>query len=405
MTESLQHLRQHSHHHSKHSGKRLSYKKFEKFITRYLFILLGITFVIAGVVFLLSEGGQGKSFVKEILAMFTLAVPEITQGNLVYSFYYWSLLLWLLPGLLFLILPFFFDKQSLVFASISAFIGTFWVFVVNIKVLSFDFIKTGNCYPTLWVGMAITLALSLLPLWHAYKMKHGSLQLLIILLFFISLLFLINNYEWHYYQDFFFLVLFTGTIIILCYKTDKLTSFYINYFLNILLIAVFWLRRLVMRDSGELVSTYIVISSLFYVALFISGLRINLSQRKAGFELISVILMLINTLYYWGSVLFVLQKYGYQRLEGPFTMILALFNGTLIYYSPKTYSAFTRRLYIVVILPLQHDIPVSISSELFYSFYFCFFSVAGHLCKKCKRQMGSLWLIWGFDNYDADVHL
>jgi len=246
-----------------------------------------------------------------------------------------AVLIQLLPGFIILALPFFLYKQHPTFARISALAGSFWVLAVHIKVLSYDSIVNGTCYPTLWIAIAVTLALCILPLWHAYKLRQGSLQLLVIILFYISLLFLVINYLWHYYPDFLFLLLFTGLVLLLCFKTSKLAPFYLHSFLSILLVAIFWMRRFLMRDSVDLVSTYIIISSLFYITFFISGLIINLSQRNVIYELVATLLMLVNTLFYWGSVLYVLQKYGYEDLQGLFTMILALFTGTLLYFSPK----------------------------------------------------------------------
>ena len=203
---------------------------------------------------------------------------------------------------------------------------------------------------SLWVGMVITLAISLLPLWHVYKMKLGSLMVLITSLFNLSVLLLIFNYNWHYYAIFLFLLFFSGIVFFLYLKTAKLVPIYLQTIFSILLVAFFWFRRLVMRDSGDLVSPYIIISSFFYIIIYLSGLIIDLSKRKAVFELMKCILMLVNTFFYWGSVMYVLQKYGYQNLQGPFTLILALFNGTLFYFLPKFNSEFTRSLYVFLIL-------------------------------------------------------
>jgi len=360
MEEHTHHSGRHRRQHSRSMKRRPSYRKFEKFLIRNVFMLLGIAFFLAGMVYIASQPGEGNSLLKSILAFLTSA-GQAEPHNTVFAFSHWSILLWSLPGLILLVLPFFSDKLTPAFEKNSVFIGTLWVLSVNIKVLSFDFIKTGTCYPTLWVGMAVTLALSLLPLWHAYRMKHGSLQLLIILLYYISLLFLINDYEWHYYRDFLFLFLFTGIVFFLVNKTGKLAPFFCHYFLTLLLVAIFWLRRLVMRDSGDVVLPYIVISSLFYITFFISGLLTDLSKRKAVVELGSVILMMINTLFYWGSNLFIFQKYGYMNLQGPFTLFLALFNGTLIYFSPKLNSEFTRSIYMLLtIFFLSMTLPLAI---------------------------------------------
>jgi len=321
-----------------HRENRSSFKKAEKFITQYFFRILGIAFFIAGTVFLILLKRPGQSLLSTILSFFTFAGPaelEETVGNTIFSFNGWKVLIQLLPGFVTLALPFFFYNQHPTFARISALAGSLWVFAVHIKVLSYDSIGTGICYPTLWTAMTVTLALCIFPLWHAYKLRLGSLQLIIIILFYISLLFLVYNYGWHYYPYFLFLLLFTGLILLLHYKTGKLLPFYLQSFLSILLIAIFWLRRILMRDSGDLVSTYIIISSLFYITFYISGLIINLRQRNVIYEMVATLLMLVNTLFYWGSVLFVLQKYGYEDLQGLFTMILALFTGTLLYFSPK----------------------------------------------------------------------
>ncbi len=340
-----------SRHHRRRSSKthvknRSSFKKAEKFITQYFFRILGIAFFIAGAVFLIRLISPGQSLLSTILSFFTSAGPEQTVDATIFSINGWKVLIQLLPGFIILALPFFLNNQHPTFARISAIAGTFWVFAVHIKVLSNYFIDFTTCYPTLWIAMAITLALCILPLLHAYKQRNGSLQLLIILLFYISFLFLINNYAWHYYQDFLFLLLFTGLILLLCFKTGKLIPFYLQSFLSILLIAIFWMRRFLVRDSGDLVSTYIIISSLFYITFFISGLVINLSRKNVIYELVATLLMLVNTLFYWGSMLFVLQKFGYQDLQGLYTMILALFTGTLLYFSPKLNPDLFRNPYV-----------------------------------------------------------
>jgi len=329
-----------SRHHISRSSKTLrenrsSFKKAEKFITQYFFRILGIAFFIAGAVFLIRLVRPGHSLLSTILSFFTFAGPEQTIDNTIFSINGWKVLIQLLPGFVILALPFFLYKQHPTFARSSALAGSLWVFAVHIKVLSNYFIDFTTCYPTLWIAMAVTLALCVLPLWHAYKLRQGSLQLLVIILFYISLLFLVYNYGWYYYPDSLFLLLFTGLILLLCFKTGKLLPFYLQSFLSILLVVIFWMRRFLVRDSVDLVSTYIIISSLFYITFFISGLVINLSRKNVIYELVATFLMLVNTLFYWGSALYVLQKYGHEDLQGFFTMILALFTGTLLYFSPK----------------------------------------------------------------------
>jgi hypothetical protein len=327
------------HHHRSRSSKthrvnRSSFKKAEKFITQYFFRILGIAFFIAGALFLIQLIKPGHSLLSTILSFLASIGPEQTIDNTIFSINGWKVLIQLLPGFIILALPFPLYNQHPTFARSSALVGSFWVFAVHIKVLN-DMMATAIGYPTLWIAMVVTLALCVLPLWHAYKLRQGSLHLLVIILFYISLFFLIGNYQWRYYPDFLFLLLFTGLILLLCFKTGKLIPFYLHSFLSILLIAIFCMRRILMRDSGDLVSTYIIISSLFYITFFISGLVINLSRKNVIYELVATLLMLVNTLFYWGSVLYVLQKYGYEDLQGLFTMILALFTGTLLYFSPK----------------------------------------------------------------------
>ncbi len=333
------------HHHTsrrlrRHSSKthrvnRFSFKKAEKFITQYFFRILGIAFFIAGAVFLIQLIRPGQSLLSTILSFFTIAGPEKTFDATIFSFNGWKVLIQLLPGLIILALPFSLYNQHPTFARISAFAGSLWVFAVHFKVLSYDFYVNGTCYPTFWIALPVMLALVILPLWHAYKLKLVSLQVLVIFLFYISLLLLVYNYGWHYYPYFLFLFLFGGSVFFLCFKTGKLLPFYLQSFLSILLVAIFWMRKILMIDSAELVSTYIIISSLFYITFFISGLVINLSRKNVIYELVATLLMLVNTLFYWGSVLYVLQKYGYEDFQGLYTMILALFTGTLLYFSPK----------------------------------------------------------------------
>jgi hypothetical protein len=341
--------RRRKHRSKSHGEKRSVFKSAEKFITRYLFGFLGIVFLFAGTLFLIRLMRPGQSLLSTLLSLFASGGKE-EVGNLIYSFNGWKVMLQLLPGLLLLVLPFFMYSRYPAFARIFALAGTFWVFAVNIKVLSYDFITAATCYPTIWVAMAVTLGLCVLPLLHARRLKSASLQLLTVILFYISLLFIINNYQWHYYPDFLFLLLFSGLVILLCFKTGKLTPFYLQAFLSILLLVIFWIRRMVMRDSGDLASTYVIISTVFFMTFFISGLAIDLSRRNVIHELAVTLLMLVNTLFYWGSVLFVFQKYGYQEFQGLFTMILALFTGTVLYFSPKLNPNLFRNPYIFLML-------------------------------------------------------
>jgi hypothetical protein len=354
MTEPHHHSSRHHRSRSSktHGGTRSAFKKAEKFITQYFFRILGIAFFIAGAVILIQMISPGQSLLSKILSFFTFAGPEGTVDATIFSFNGWKFLIQLLPGFIILALPFFLYNQNPAFARVSALAGSFWVFAVHIKILLsyWFFIDAATLYPTLWTAMTVTLALCILPLWHAYKLRQGSLHLLVIILFYISLLFLVTIYHWHYYPDFLFLLLFTGLVLLLCYKTGKLLPFYLHSFLSILLIAIFWLRRILIMDSVDLVSTYIIISSLFYITFFISGLVINLSRKKVIHELVAILLMLVNTLFYWGSVLYVLQKYGYEDLEGLFTMILALFTGTLLYFSPKLNPNLFRNPYVFLTL-------------------------------------------------------
>jgi hypothetical protein len=337
----------HRNHRSKtHRSKHSASGKVEKYITKHFFRFLGIAFFIAGAIFLFRQMKPGHSFLSTILSFFSSVGAEETAGNISFPFNGWKVLFQLLPGFVLLLLPFFLYKKYPSYARISALTGTLWLLGVNIKVLSLDFISTSSCYPTLLAAMTVTSALCLLPLWHAYKLKSSSLLVTVILLFYISLLFITNDYQWHYYQDFLFLLLFTGLVIFICQKTGNLVPFYLQAFLSILLVAVFWIRRMLVRDSADPVSTYIIISSLFYIVICVSGMLINLSRRNVIYELAATLLMLVNTLFYWGSVLYVLHRYGHPDMQGLFTLALTLFSGMLLYFSPKFNPGLFRNPYI-----------------------------------------------------------
>jgi hypothetical protein len=345
-------LRQRKHHSKSHRHNEPPSKRFENYITQHFFMLLGIAFFIAGALFLVRMAKPGQSLFSTILSFFTTAGAEETGANTVFPFNGWKVLIQMLPGFALLILPFiFYDKRPAV-ARMAAIAGTFWVFGVHIKVLSYDIVTTSTSYPTLLVAMGITLGLAILPLWHGWKLKNSSLQVLTVILFFISLLFLTNDYQWHYYQDFLFLLFFTGLIILLCFTTGKLAPYYLQAFLSILMVFIFWIRRMVMRDSGDLVSTYIIISTLFYSAFFVSGIAINLSKRNVIWELAASMLLLVNTFFFWGSVLYVLQKYGYSDYQGLFTLVLVIFNAVLLWFSPKINPGLFRNPYVFLTLVL-----------------------------------------------------
>jgi hypothetical protein len=393
MTEAGRHShthRRHRHHHIKLTGNRASFRKFERFLTRYVFVLLGIAFFIAAVVFLIIQAGQGNSFTDAISSFFTSAGTAETSGGTVYTSYNRDVLPWFLPAFLLLALPFLLNKRYPAFARIAVFAGTLWAFAVHIKVLSYDAVITGNCYSTLWIAMAVTLVISILPFWHAYKMRPGSLIMLITALFDISVLLLIFNYGWQYYQIFLFLILFTGVVFLLYRKTGMLAPFYVQWTFSFLLISVFWFRRLVMRDSGDLVLPYIIISSLFYITFYLSWLLTDLSKRKVVFELTALSLMLVSTLFYWGSVLGVLQKYGYPDIQGPFTLVLALFGVTLYYFLPKLNSNFSRKLTVFLMLFLFSMIIPLVIHQNYVILFSSVFSVLLVFYSKSARNIPAL---------------
>ncbi len=400
MTETRRHSRmhrRHMRHHRSSTRRKEFFKKVELFFTRYFFVLLGIVFFIAGVVFLISQAGPGISFLKHILSFFTSPGHAETPGGKVYAFHDLSVLSWYLPALLVLGFPFLLYKRSPLLARVAAISGTVLIFAAHIKVLTYDSIISGNCYPTLLTAMVFTLVISLLPFWHAYKLKLGLLMELVITLVFISVLLLVFDYNWQYYLIFMFMFIFSGVVYLLYLKSDKLSPFYLQTVFSILLVVIFWLSRLMLRDSGDLVLPYILISSLFYITFFITGLLTDLSKKKAIFELLGVILMLINALFYWGSVMFILRKYGYVNLLGPFTLLLALFNGTLIYFSPKLNSDFTRSIYMLLTLFfLSMILPLVIHKDqviLFSSVFSVLLIVYATTAENRLALSGSFWAV------------
>lgn len=339
----------HRTHRSRRHRERQPLKKTETFLTHHFFRVLGIAFFIAGAVYLVRLARPGTSFFQSVLSFFTTAGAEPSVSAISFPFNGWYVFLQLLPGLVLLVLPFLL-KQRPGIARVTAFAGTIWVLVVHIKVLSYDFLHTATCYPSMWAAMGVTLMLCVLPLWHAWKMKLASLQVIILLLFYIALLFITNNYQWHYYPDFLYLLFFSGLVLAVGLGSGKLVPVYLQAFLCILLVAIFWIRRIMMRDSADLVATYIIISSLFYATFFISGLVINLSKRHVIYELASALLLLVNTFFYWITVLLVLKKYGHAELSGVFTLLLVLFNGTLLLLSPRFNPGLFRNPYVFVTL-------------------------------------------------------
>ncbi|MCX6248441.1 MAG: hypothetical protein NTW10_12000 [Bacteroidetes bacterium] len=384
----------HPHHHKHRTKVRkrngASSGKLEKYITNYFFRILGILFFIAGAVYLVRLAKPGESLFSTITAFFSSGGGEETRADVIFPFAGWKVLIRLLPGFALLAVPFFLYHRNPAVARILALTGTLWIFFVHLKVLSYDFISTATCYPNLWVAMAVTLALCILPFCHATRLKNASLQVMTVILVYFSLLFLTNNYQWHYFTDFLFLLIFTGIVLLLSFKTGKLVPFYIQAFLSILFVAVFWIRRMVMRDSGDLVSTYIIISSLFYGTFFLSGLVINLSKRNITWELVAFILMLVNTLFYAGSVLWVLSKYGHPELQGLFILILVLFNSVLLYFSPKINPGLFRNPYLLLTLVLAALVCPLLAHQNYIILFSSVISVLLLLYSKYSRNRLSL---------------
>ena len=349
------HRRHHRHnhyggYHYNWDPKRLGFKKFERFITQYFLLILGVVFLIAGGVYLfLSHGGgaAGSSILDKFLSYFTtVEAPGGTGSSGVSAPFSWSGALWFIPGILLLVFPFFIKKQA--FAKYSAFAGTAWIFLFHLIILKGG-ITGGFSYPTIWVAIGATVAVCVIPIWHAYRMRQIYLVWAVIFMFYLSFFFLNNNYNWIYYWRLIYILSFTWIILILCFKTGKLIPFYLSSFFAILMLGLFWWHNIALSSNIN-VSAYLFVSTLFYLTILMCSFGIELSQRNVMYELAALILALVNVIFYWISILFVLHKAGYPDSEALFTMILATFNVLLIYSSPKRNSNFTRSFYIIVTL-------------------------------------------------------
>jgi hypothetical protein len=320
-------------------------------------MILGVVFLLAGTVYLIIQGsgggGGGGNFILSSIADFFAASSSNSvspTGETVYSTGNWVKFLWFLPGILLLVFPFYLNKQNPVLAKSSAIAGSIWVLAYHLKILGYDVMINSVGYPTIWVALCVTLAAFILPTWHFYKQKNSYIIWVILLMFYLSFVLLDIDYTWDYSWRLLYIVFFTWIILYVCFKTNKLVPFYLHSFISILILALFLFHRLEMMTSSDQVWVYILIATLYYLTIFIPGFRIDLRERKARFELTALLLMLVNTLFYWGSVLFALQNSGYGNLKGLFTLLLAIFNGIFLYFSPKLHSDFSRNLHILLIL-------------------------------------------------------
>jgi hypothetical protein len=318
-------------------------------------MILGVVFLLAGMIYLIIQGGGGGegNFIFGSIADFFAASSSnsvLSAGETVYSIGNWGKFLWFIPGIIVLVFPFYLGKQNPVLAKFSAIAGSIWVFALHLKILGYDVMINNAGYPTIWVAACVTLAAFILPIWHFYKQKNRSIIWMILLMFYISFVLLNIDYNWYYSWRLLYIIFFTWIILYVCFKTDKLVPFYLHSFISILILVLFLFHRLEFMTSSDQVWIYVSIATLYYLTIFISGLKVILRERKARYELTAIFLILVNTLFYWGSVLFALQNSGFGNLKGVFTLLLAIVNGIFLYFLPKLRSDFSRNFHILLTL-------------------------------------------------------
>ena len=311
------------HHRRTGHSQRSFTRKVESFLFGYFFRIAGILLVMVAFLYLIFFTGR-QQMVLEFLNSLLNTGSAAESGRISYEPHSVpSIFLSFLPGILLTGFAASVFKKYPKTAGLLSFAGILLLFAVHFKQLTYDVLYTGNTYPGIRVACLVTLALFSAGVILSCLLKNNNLNILTILLFYLSLNFTVWGYGWHTVPLFSSMILATAAIFLVSAGTGPFIPNLLGFILAWAYIGIFWFRKLAVNHFSAFIPGFLVFSSILYVLFLVINLSGRYESSSRWGKQAGPLVTYANTLFFTGSVLFVLNGYGYAHLLWIFVALTA----------------------------------------------------------------------------------
>ena len=323
----------------KHKAKKSSVRKIESFITTYLFLALGVIFIIGSIWWLYdSSTTQGGSLWNNLMT-FLFPTNKLDNGGAATDIsnpFLWGMFIPFSLGYILLIVSFFIknikNKLSITLANISI----VYLNIIHLKILYYDGIYTMNsCYPNHNTALFISLFLLFTSFAISYYLNAPKINRIAIPFFYISLFLIIAYFglKIRYLMPSVLLVSVSTYLLSLKqnYRPLNLWNFIFAWFFIIMI----WLRKIVALNTSDYLFSFIVFSSLFYILSQLILILNNTTIQSKKIQFNTILILSINSILLLSMGLFALKKFEYQNYEFIFSFGMLLVNVLFLYFIIK----------------------------------------------------------------------
>ena len=320
----------------KHKAKKSTVRKIESFITKYLFLSLGIIFLIGSIWWLydtnLSTGGSFWNKLMNFLFPVSNAGLNVETSEITNPFE-WKIYLPYLFSFLLLGFTFVLDKKNHKTSVLLVYLGSISLFVINFKILYYNGLYLQNfCYPNIFIAILLALILVLSTAISSIYLKTPKLNIISIPSFYLALFFIIGYYGVKIYYLMSSVLIMTVLVYFLSLKQHLKQLNLWNFIFAWFFIIMIWLRKIVAFNTSNYLFSFILFSTIFYV---LSQLFIVLDYHKnhsRKHRLKDIIILSFNLGLYILMGVFAIRKFGFQNYEFLFSLSTVLINVAFLYF-------------------------------------------------------------------------
>ena len=321
----------------KHKAKKSSVRKIESFITTYLFLALGVIFIIGSIWWLYdSSTTQGGSLWNNLMTFLFPTNNTLAGHTEVNNPFIWNIYIPYTFGFCLVVISAFIKKIKPKLNITLANIAIVYLNIINIKILYYDGLYTMNsCYPNHNTALFISLFLLFTSFVISYYLKTPKINRIAISFFYISLFLIIGYYGLKLRYLMPFVLLVTVSTYLLSFKQNYRPLNLWNFIFAWFFIIMIWLRKIVALNTSDYLFSFIVFSSLFYILSQLILILNNTTIQSKKTQFNTILILSINSILLLSMGLFAFKRFEYQNYEFIFSFGMLLVNVLFLYFIIK----------------------------------------------------------------------
>lgn len=320
---------------------------FETIVAKHLLKIIGVMFFVGGLIWLVFKS-ESLPFVAKLIQNFFTVVEDgeniiasssaftSASGDMSLEF---SFLIHLLPGILILAYAYLnkFVLKGQNWLTMTAFyLGTTVLFATHLFESFYGlFVLISLPYPTLTYAIATTFFIAFPVVYFTAITHKAVVHLFTIAFIYITIVFLAIGYGSSSHQLFILIFIFSGVLYYFTGKHSGSTVNTTNAFFAIGYFALYFVRKMYIANSPDLIWFYIGYTTAMYLTIMLiriikpyRGENITKSYYKDS-------IIIVATIYYFVTVWYVLAKYDLSQFQWLFAVLLTAMNYFLLQFNRK----------------------------------------------------------------------